>query len=236
MATSKKSNDDARRVVIRGARLSFPHIFEPQERENDDGTTRENFNCALMLFKDGLQTPRGASKPALDKLLKELKAAGKAARQKAWGDDESKWPNIPSHRSFLKDGDNPDHSEREEYEGHFFINASAPVKRPPQVLTNRKDSDGEWIEAVEGQKLAPYAGCHVTAVIEVWGQKKDTKKNIPNRINATIEIVMFRADGEPFAAQRVNANDILGDEEIGEEGDLDGYDDDDDDGGDDNLV
>lgn len=227
---AKNDNDDARRVVIRGARLSFPHIFEPQERENDDGTTRKNFNCALMLNKEGLYTPNGPSSKALDKTMKDLKAAGKAARQKTWGDDESKWPRIPSHRSFLKDGDGDD-NEREEYFGNLVINASAPVKRPPQVLTNRKDGNGEWIEAVEGQKLAPYAGCYVTAVIEVWGQRKDPKKNIPNRIAATIEIVMFRADGEPFSAQRIDANDILGDEEIGEEGeyDLDDGDEEDDD-------
>lgn len=218
------SNDDARRVIIRGARLSFPHLYEPQTRENDDGSTRENFNCALMLEKD---------MKGLDKLMAQFKKAGKAAREKAWGDDPSKWPTIPSHRQFLKDGDNPDHSEREEYENHYFINASAPVSRPPQVVTNRKDSKDEWIEAVPGQKNSPYAGCYVTAVIEVWGQKKDQKKNIPNRLNATIEIVQFRADGEPFAAQRVNANDILGDDDIGEEGEIG---DDEDDGDDDDSM
>lgn len=221
MANDKK-NDEKRRVVIRGARLSFPHIYKPQERDNDDGTTRENYNCSLMLPKDMKN---------IDGIKKMLKAAGREARIKAWGEDESKWPKIPSHRQFMKDGDNPDHSEREEYEGHYFINASAPVNRAPQVLINRKGRDGNWIEAEEGQKNAPYAGCYVTAVIEVWGQKKNPAKNIPNRLNATIEIVMFREDGEPFAAQRPDANDILGDDEIGEEGDLgdDGYDDDDDD-------
>ena len=98
MATKDKANDDLRRVKIRGARLSFPHLYEPQERENDDGSTRKNYNCSLMIPKD---------MEGLDKLLAELKKAGKAARQKAWGDDESKWPKIHSHRQFLKDGDNP---------------------------------------------------------------------------------------------------------------------------------
>lgn len=224
--TEKKAADDKRRVVIRGARLSFPHIYRPQERDNDDGTTRENYNCSLMIPKD---------MDGLDKLLAQLKKAGREARIKAWGDDESKWPKIPSHRQFLKDGDNPDHSEREEYEGHYFINASAPVARPPQVITNRRDRDNKWMEAEEGQKNAPYAGCYVNAVIEVWGQKKDPKKNIPNRLNATIEIVQFLRDGEPFAAQRVDANDILGDDDIGDEGEIGGYDDDGDEE-DDSLV
>ena len=221
MATDKKANDDKRRVIIRGARLSYPHLFRPQERDNDDGTTRENYNCRLLIAKD-LEN--------IDAILKKLKIAGKAARQKAWGDDESKWPRIPSHRQFLKDGDNEDHSTADENLEQFFINASAPLARPPQVLTNRKDRSGSWIEAEEGKGGAPYAGCYVTAVVEVWGQKKDIKKNIPDRLNATIEIVMFREDGDPFAAQRPDADDILGDEEIGEEGDLI---DEDEDGGDD---
>lgn len=218
MAADKK-NDEKRRVVIRGVRLSYPHIYSPQERENDDGSTRQNYNCRLLLDKEA---------DNMDSILKKLKIAGKEARRKAWGDDESKWPRIPSHQQFLKDGDNEDHSTSEENEGHYFINSSTPVNRPPQVLLNRKDRDGNWIEATEGHPGAPYAGCYVTAVIEVWGQKRDAKKNIPNRINATIEIVMFREDGTPFAAQRVNANDILGDEEIGEEGEIDDPDDEED--------
>lgn len=225
--TKKKtdSKDDKRRVVIRGARLSFPHIYSPQERENDDGTKRENYNCSLMIPKD---------MDGIDKLLAQLKRAGQEAQKKAWGDDESNWPKIPDHRQFLKDGDNPDHSEREEYEGHYFINASSPTSRPPQVITNRKDSENQWIEAREGQKNAPYAGCYVNAVIEVWGQKKDPKKNIPNRLNATIEIVQFLRDGEPFAASRVDANDILSEDDVGEEGEIGDYEDDEDE--DDDLV
>ena len=101
MATDKKANEDKRRVIIRGARLSYPHLFRPQERDNDDGSTRENYNCRLLIAKD---------LDGIDTILKKLKIAGKAAREKAWGDDESKWPRIPSHRQFLKDGDNEDHS------------------------------------------------------------------------------------------------------------------------------
>ena len=225
--SKSKAGDDKRRVIIRGARLSYPHLYRPQERDNDDGTTRENYNCRLLIDKE---------MDGMDSLLTKLKRAGKEARKKTWGEDESKWPRIPSHQQFLKDGDNEDHSTSEENEGHYFINASSPVSRPPQVLMNRKDRDGNWIEAEEGKPGSPYAGCYVTAVIQVWAQKKDAKKNIPNRINASVEIVMFREDGEPFAAQRPDANDILGDEEIGEEGDYDLDDDEDDDDEDDSGL
>lgn len=224
MAT--KSNDDLRRVKLKNVRLSFPHIYEAQERENDDGTTRENFNCALMIPKDHDQ---------IDQIKKALKRAGLEARKKAWGDDEKNWPKIPGHRQFFKDGDNEDHTERDEYADHFFINASAPKSRPPSVVTNRKDKNNKWIEAEQGGKNSPYAGCYVIAIIEVWAQKKDTKKNIPNRLNATIEIVQFYADGEPFGAQRADPNDLLDDDDVTDEGDID-IDDDDDDEDDDDLL
>lgn len=222
MAT--KNKDDLRRVKLRGVRLSFPHLYEPQTRENDDGTTRENYNCALMIPKDHVD---------IDDMRKALKRAGQEARKKAWGEDESNWPRIPGHRQFFRDGDNPDHTEREEYSDHFFINASAPVSRPPQIVSNRKDKNGKWIPAEPGQANSPYAGCYVTAVIEIWGQKKDTKKNIPNRLNATIEIVQFHSDGEAFGAAPVDPNDYLDDDDVSDEGEISGGDYGDDDDGDD---
>lgn len=218
-------NDNLRRVKLRNVRLSFPHIYEPQERDNDDGTKRENYNCSLMIPKDH---------DDIDNILKILKRAGKQARIKAWGEDDSNWPKIPGYRQFLKDGDNDEHTEREEYADHYFINASAPVSRPPSVVTNRKDKNKKWIRAEQGTPNSPYAGCYVTAIIEIWGQKKDTKKNIPNRLNATIEIVQFFADGDPFGAAPADPDALLDDDDVSDEGEI-GYDEDDDDD-DDSLV
>ena len=72
MATKKQR--DARTVVIRNARLSFPHIYEPQEQENDDGSTRKTFNCVLMIPKEG--------NPQLKKILADMKADRPKSKQK----------------------------------------------------------------------------------------------------------------------------------------------------------
>jgi len=219
MAEKKKVNLD-QIVVLKDVRLSFPHLFEPQERENDDGTKRKNYNCALLIPKDH---------PQVKTMLAAFKKAATAARKKAWGDDPVRWPNVPSHQVALKDGDNPDHTDRPEYEGHYFLNASAPVDRPPRVLTNRKDSNNRWIKAEQGEKGAVYAGCFVNSIIEIWGQKKDSKKNMPNRINAGVQTVQFRRDGDPFTVQPVDPNDLLDDDDVSTEGEI-GDDDDGDDG------
>ena len=206
-------------VILKNVRLSFPHIFEPQTQTNDDGTERQSFNLALMVPKDHDQ---------IREIKGAFKSASVAAQTKAWGADEKNWPKIPSHRKCFKDGDNEDHSQREEYEGHFFINASSPLNRPPTVLTNRRDTKKKWIRAEPGQAGAPYAGCFVNAIIEVWAQKADPKKNTVNRINASLQTVQFREDGEPFGAQNEDPDDLLDEDDVSSEGEINLEDDDDD--------
>lgn len=213
MATEKKR--DPRTVVIKGARLSFPHIFEPQEQENDDGTTRKTFNAVFMIPK--------ADNPHLKSTLAAMKAGANEAKRKAWGDSEKDWPKIPPSMTCFKDGDNDDHFQtpRDEYAGHYILSASAPAKSPPRVITNRKGSDDKWIEAEEGKKGAPYAGCYVNGIIELYGQKKDPKRKMPNRINASFSTVQFLRNGEPFANRGPDPDDVLTEDDVSYEGDID---------------
>lgn len=214
--------EDKQTITIRNARLSFPHLFKPQENKNDDGTVRLTYNCALMLKKGTEDTKKN---------LAAIKAASKAAKEQQWGSNPDKWPSIPSHKLCLRDGDNPDHydpKKRPEYEGHYILSLNADEERPPQIKTNRKDSDNKWIDAEPGQKGAPYAGCDVNAVVRLWAQ--DNKHGV--RINGEPKVVQFRADNEAFSqAAPVKAEDYLDDDDVSYEGDMDG-----DYGDDDNLI
>ncbi len=222
----KKKERDPRTVVVKGARLSFPHIFDPQEQENDDGTTRKTFNCVFMIPKK--------DNPHLKAILAGIKAGSHAAKEKAWG-DEKNWPKIPASMTCFKNGDNDDHFQtpRDEYAGHYILSCSSPAKYPPRVITNRKGSDNKWIEAEEGRKGAPYAGCYVNGIVELYGQKKDPKRKMPNRINASFSTVQFLMDGEPFANRGGDPDDLLDDDDVSYEGDLD---DENDSGDDDDLI
>ncbi len=225
MATKKERG--LRTVVVRNARLSFPHIYEPQEQENDDGSTRESYNCVLMVPKK--------DNPHLDRVLKDIKIAAREAKKRAWGDDDSKWPKIPASMTCFKDGDNDDHftTPRDEYEGHYILSCSSPKKKRPRVITNRKDSNNKWIEAEEGEKRAPYAGCWVNGIVELYGQKKDPKRKMPNRINASFSTIQFLRDGEAFGYQGADPDDYLTEDDVSYEGDLDDEYGDEDDGNDD---
>ncbi|ARB05698.1 DUF2815 domain-containing protein [Synechococcus virus S-ESS1] len=215
MATEKKKDRDPRTVVVKNARLSFPHIYKPQEQENDDGTKRESYNAVLMIPKE--------DNPHLKDVLGLMKAAAIAAKKRAWGDDEKNWPKIPASMTCFKDGDKEDHFQtpRSEYEGHYIISCSSPVDRPPRVITNRKGSDNKWLDAEPGRKGSPYAGCYVNGIIEVYGQKKDPKRKMPNRINASFSTIQFLRDGEPFANRGADPDDMLDEDDVSYEGDLD---------------
>lgn len=223
MATEKKE-PDLRRVKVNNARLSFPHLFEPQEQEGDNGDTRKTFNCVLMIPKE--------DNPHLETFKKRMKVGFAAAKKQAWGDDTDSHPKIPQSMTCYKDGDNDDHftTPRDEYAGYYIVSTSSPVTRPPKIVTNRKGSDDKWIMAEPGQKGAPYAGCYVNAVIDLYGQKKNPAKKMPNRVNASISIVQFLRDGEPFSAAAADPDDLLDDDDVGYEGDFE------DEGEDDDLM
>lgn len=218
----KKGQDD-QIVVLKNVRASFLHAFEPQVQENDDGTERKTFNGNFMMEKGTDDTKRN---------LAAIKKAALASRRAKWGDDEKKWPKIPSHKMCLKDGDNPDHTTREEYEDHYVIAASTPADKPCRVLTNRKDSSNKWIEAEPGQKGAPYSGCYVNVIVRLWAQDNKYGK----RINAALQTVQFLAHGEPFSAQNADADDLLTEDDVSYEGDLDDDYGDEEDEDDDDLI
>ena len=150
-------------------------------------------------------------KPKLDIVTRDV-------RIKKYGEDEKKWPKYKPEKIFLRDGDLEDWDG---YEGCMYISANAMLKDKPLVLTNRKDGNGNWIEAQPGGQASPYSGCYVIAVIEVWAQDNEHGK----RLNARLKSVQFFKDGEAFGAAPSNPNEDFTDDMAGTTG---GYDDDDD--------
>jgi len=88
----------------------------------------------------------------------------------------------PADKLCLKDGDD---LEREEFQGKMTIKAS--TKKRPLVIDQEKTPLAE----ADGK---PYAGCYVNAILSLWAQDNQFGR----RINAQLDGVQFRADGEPF--------------------------------------
>ena len=204
-------------VKLVNVRLSFASLFEPNVQKNDDGSERKTWKSNFLIPKKGDDSKR---------LLALLKKAKNEVMAKKYGDDEKKWPKIKKERMFLRDGDEEDWDG---YEGNWYVSANSPLERRPRVITNRKDKNGHWIDAEPGERGCPYSGCYVNAIIRVWVQDNEHGR----RVNASLEAVQFRADGEPFGAAPVDVDDAFDDDDVGDEGEIDDIDEDDEDEDDD---
>lgn len=206
-------------VILRDVRLSFPHIFECQEfLDKETGKTRRNYKASFLIDKEN--DPYGN--------YKAVQKAIEAVRQKKWGD---KQPNLKPEKLCLRDGDLEDWDG---YAGMHYVSASSPEDRPPSIVTNRKDKDGEWIVAVPGQQNVPFGGCYVNAIVRVWAQDKEASEG-GKRVNCSLESIQFRRKGEAFGAAPVNPNDKFTDDDVSDEGGEFGSDGDDD-GDDSGLI
>jgi hypothetical protein len=154
-----------------------------------------------------------------------IQKAADEAKAKKWGSNPKDWPKLKPEKICLRDGDLEDYDG---YEGMLYVSSNSPSTRPPQVVTNRRDSKtGSWLEAGPGQKGSPYSGCYVNAVVRLWAQDNKHGK----RINASLEVVQFLRDGEAFGAAPVNADDKFTDDMVGDVADIGDDDDGDDDSG-----
>lgn len=102
---------------------------------------------------------------------------------------------LPADKVCLRDGDE---KEYDGYAGMLFL--SAANKRRPTVV----DRDKSPLSAEDGK---PYSGCYVNAVVRLWAQDNQFGK----RINASLEVVQFLKDGEPFGAAPVDLDTALPD-------------------------
>lgn len=217
------------KVTLLNVRASFLALFTPDSREQDDGTIRETWKANFFIPKDNADNTIGIYKGQRMPALKALKMAGQEARVKAWGEpSEAKpHPKLKADRVFLRDGD---HEDWDGYAGQHYVSSNAPLADRPSAITNRKDGNGKWIEAEPGKQGAPYSGCYVNAVVEVWVQDNKHGK----RLNCKLKAVQFFRDGEAFSANApVDVNEEFTDDMAGVEGSIGGDFDDDDD---DNLV
>jgi hypothetical protein len=92
---------------------------------------------------------------------------------------------VPSDKRCLKDGDEV---EYDGYAGCMSIKASNN-KRPTII-------DRDKTPLAEDDANAPYAGCYVNAIVDLWVQNN----NYGKRINANLYGIQFLKDGESFGS------------------------------------
>lgn len=162
--------EDPARVKLKNVRLSFAHLFRPQAF--GDGEGEPKYNCNFLI----------------DPSTKEGKANIRAIEDAIEYVKKEKWPKgapkLGEGKICLRDGNN---TECEGYGDMMYVSASNA--RRPLVL----DRDKTPLNEEDG---VIYSGCYVDAIIRIWAQDNKYGK----RINASLEAVRFRRDGEAFGA------------------------------------
>lgn len=181
------------KVVLQNVRLSFPVLFTPRQHKGQ-GKFRYG---ASFIIEPGSENDKKIQDAILE--AANEKWADKAqARLKAMANDPNKY--------CYKSGDTKD---VESYAGMMVLSANRNEDQGKPKVVDRLKED----LAPDAGK--PYAGCYVNAVVDIWAQAGD----YPG-IRATLNVVQFFADGEPFAGSAPNVDDLPDIADMGELEDL----------------
>lgn len=160
-------------VKLSNVRLAFPALFQPKT-VNGEGEPRYS---AAFPIKPGSENAK-----ALAAAVQTVAAAKWGAKAGAILAELNSKGRVAYKASPLsKDGET-----YAGFEGMHTLNASNKAR--PTIV----DRDRSPLVEADGK---PYAGCYVTAIVELWAQDNSWGK----RINATLKGVQFFADGEAFA-------------------------------------
>lgn len=157
------------KVVVKGARLSYVHLFDPWAQDEDQD---EKYSCVLLIPKEDKET--------LDRLKKAQQNALENGKEKAFGGK------IPSDwKSTLRDGDERDDLEdNPAYVGHMYMSVSSNQR--PGVVDRNLDPIMD--------KAAVYSGCYANVSLNAYAY--NTKGN--KGVTFFLRNVQFLKDGEPL--------------------------------------
>jgi hypothetical protein len=183
--TTKTAEKNPNEFILKGVRLSFPHLFEPH-----------------AIGKDG--TPRYTASFLLDPNDPEQKPQIQALRAKANAlyAEGTKKPGVkcPSANCAIKKGNDEDGVPRYDgYDGMWFVSAARAKKQGAPLVVDR-----DKVTKLKDDDTKLFAGCYVNAKIRLYYQDYDGVK----RINASLEVVQYFKKGEPFGAGQVAADDM----------------------------
>lgn len=156
--------------TLKNVRLSFPHIFKPQQTDEGEG----GFEASGLISPDD---------PQIAELNKLIDVVGAQTFKAQW--PTVKKALIAQDRMCLHNGDTK--ADKDGYAGNWFVKARSDAK--PLVI----DRDKTILTQADGK---PYSGCYCDINFQVWGQNNKYGK----RINASLRYVQFRRDGDAFSA------------------------------------
>lgn len=159
------------------ARLSYPHLFKPQEMKKTGGGIEKKYNATLLFPK------------ATD--LSAVRAAVLAVAKEQWGDKAEGWLRDGLIKHPFLDGDGPQALNKQSgerhpgYAGTTFMRVSANEDRRPAVVNKRVLPITDPDEA--------YPGCWVYAVVNFYAWINDQSGK---GVSAGLSMIQVAKDDE----------------------------------------
>lgn len=168
-------------IILLDVRLSFPDLWEPRQFKGQ-GKARY---AASFLIEPGSEND------------KKIRAAIEAAAKEKWADKAE----AHIKRYWFQDGkccyQEGDKKEYDGYEGMLVLSAYRNGDQlPPKVIDRAK-------RPLSADLGLPYPGCYVNAKVDIWCQTGD----YPG-IRASLNVVQFVRDGEPFSGSVPSDDDM----------------------------
>jgi hypothetical protein len=163
-------------------RLSFVHLIE---KSGIDGSTPKYSAVLLIPKKD---------KATIDAIKGQIDIAFENVKSKLNAKQLKKWYNP------LQDGD--EESDKEEYAGHYFVNAKSDTKVALFDANLNPVQDKEEIAELF------YSGAYAKAVLKFFGFDKGD-----GGVGCSLNGLKFVKDGEPLSGSRATADDFADDED-----------------------
>ena len=174
---SRQQFDDPCKVRLKMVRLSYPNLYKARGF-GKSGEGEKKFSCT------GIIDPETKAGRANIALMDDAIAAAKEAK---WG---NKPPKLKSDKICMRDGDD----DADETKGMMIV-AASNAKRPITL-----DENGD--DVTEADDVL-YGGCYVDLIVRVWAQDNE----YGTRVNASLEGVKFRDDGDAFSGHSKTTKD-----------------------------
>lgn len=168
------------KVTLKKVRLAFPALFEAKAVGAGGADSSMYFKAAFPIEPDS-------------KNHKLIEAAIADAVKEKWGAKGTKIREIIEGKGdscFVEDGiRNKDGDVYDGFEGMYSLNSGRKEDKGRPTIVDR-DGRTQLLPA-DGK---PYAGCYVTALLDIWAQDNSWGR----RINCELRGIQFVKDGDAF--------------------------------------
>lgn len=234
-----KQNGKNVEVKLTDVRLSFVDVFAALQGSDDQNNPTDRFYLStnILIPKD---TPEGKEQfAAVREALKAALAAEWGENPPAIPQErmclQDGEPIDPNTADINVPGSGTRRARWEGYEGNFYISTNKPLKskdkaaaaievrdrNPIQILgpkkTARDANDNPCFPKLQESDGLIYAGCYADVIIQIYPYNGTGRggggKNLPHRLNASIEAIKFSRHGPAFGGKKVDAQSAFDEED-----------------------